>query len=144
VNDQNSPGVKPGKYFRLARQWNNRDRVAIRFPMRARTCTLYNNSIAIERGPLVYSLKMGESWRKIKQTGPAADWEVFRTTPWNYALALAPAIDVHERPLGHQPFSVEGAPIELIAKARRLRSWQIVDDSAGPLPVSPISSTQPE
>ena len=43
---------------------------------------------AVERGPLVYSLKIGESWHRIKQTGPAADWEVYPTTPWNYGLVL--------------------------------------------------------
>ena len=28
--------------------------------------------------------------------------------------------------------------MEIVAKARRLPSWQIVDDSAGTLPVSPL------
>jgi hypothetical protein len=45
-----------------------------------------------------------------------------------------------------QPFSPAGAPVELRAKARRLTAWQIVDDSAGPLPVSPVTAgaRQPE
>jgi hypothetical protein len=39
---------------------------------------------------------------------------------------------------------MDGAPIELPVKARRLPSWQVVDDSAGPLPVSPVTSKEPE
>jgi hypothetical protein len=117
--------------------------------MQARTSRWYNNSVAIERGPLVYSLKIGESWHKIKQTGPAADWEVYPTTPWNYALVLNPgeetkAIEVIERPIGKQPFSQDGAPVELKLKAQRLPAWQVVDDSAGPMPISPVTSRQAE
>jgi hypothetical protein len=111
--------------------------------MPVRTSHWYNNSMAVERGPLVYSLKIGESWRKLKQTGPAADWEVFPTTPWNYAL-MPQSFEVKEKPLGRQPFSVDGSPVEIAAKARRLPAWQAVDDSAGPLPVSPVASRQPE
>ncbi len=149
VNGALSAGVKPGEFFRLERQWKNGDRVDLKFPMTPRTSTWFNNSVAVERGPLVYSLKIGESWRKLKQTGPAADWEVYPTTPWNYALAIdrsAPAksIEVKEQAIGSQPFSALGAPVELIVQARRLSSWQIVDDSAGPLPVSPVTSRLPE
>jgi len=117
--------------------------------MGVRTSTWYNNSIAVERGPLVYSLKIGESWHKIKQTGPASDWEVYPTTPWNYALAIekdsaSKSAEVKLRPIGKTPFSLDESPVELSVKARRLPSWQVVDGSAGPLPVSPVKSRQTE
>ena len=83
-----------------------RDRVELRFPMAVRTSTWFNNSISVERGPLVYSLKIGESWHKIKQTGPAADWEVYPTTPWNYALVKG-AFQVTEQAMQRQPFTAE-------------------------------------
>ena len=99
----------------------------------------------MERGPLVFSLKIGESWSQIRQSGPATDWEVYPTTPWNYALVIDPkdaaaAFSVTELPAGNQPFSQNGAPVVISAKARRLPEWQIEDDSAGPLPVSPVTS----
>jgi hypothetical protein len=149
VNGRTAEGAKAGEFYRVEREWKSGDRVEIRFPMRVRSSTWYNGSIAVERGPLVYSLRIGESWHKIKQTGPAADWEVYPTTPWNYALVIdksdaGKSFEVQERPVRNQPFSVEGAPVELRVKARRLPSWQMVDDSAGPLPVSPVTSKQPE
>jgi DUF1680 family protein len=149
VNGHTQSGVRPGEFFRVYREWKAGDRVELRFPMRVRTSNWYNNSVAIERGPLVYSLKIGESWVKIKETPPAADWEVYPTTPWKYALVLNPgdvaaAIGVTERPIGRQPFSADGYPVELKVKARLLPSWEIVDGSAGPLPVSPVSSREPE
>ncbi|MCC7174998.1 MAG: glycoside hydrolase family 127 protein [Bryobacterales bacterium] len=143
VNGQAMSGVQPGRFFRVEREWRSGDKVEIRFPMPVRTSTWFNNSIAVERGPLVYSLKIGESWHKIRQIGPAADWEIYPTTPWNFAITFdgktpAGQFQVRERPLGSQPFSPEGAPVEILARGRRLPSWQIVDDSAGPLPSSPV------
>jgi DUF1680 family protein len=143
VNGESQPNVKPGEFFRVSRAWKSGDRVELRFPMTVRTSTWYNNSIAVERGPLVYSLKIGESWNKIKQTGPAADWEVYPTTPWNYAL-VAGSWQVSEKNMATQPFDSGTAPVEITAKARRLPQWTLVDDSPGPIPMSPVTSKRPE
>jgi hypothetical protein len=97
----------------------------------------------VERGPLVYSLKIGESWHKIKQTGPAADWEVYPTTPWNYALVKG-AFQVAEKPMARQPYTADASPVEITTKARRLPQWTLVDDSPGVLPVSPVATKRPE
>ncbi len=139
VNGVKVEGVTPGTFLTVAREWRKGDQVELRFPMSVRTSSWYHNSIAVERGPLVYSLKIGEAWSKLKQTGPAADWEVFPTTPWNFAL-LNGGFEVREKPIGKQPFSQQGAPVEIVARGRRLPQWQLVDDSAGPLPASPVES----
>ncbi|MGA3325704.1 MAG: beta-L-arabinofuranosidase domain-containing protein [Terriglobia bacterium] len=141
-------GVKSGEFYRVEREWKTGDTVELHFPMHVVNSTWYNNSIALERGPLVFSLKIGESWSRLRQSGPATDWEVYPTTPWNYALVVdqknaAPSFTVTELPVGDQPFSLEGAPVEIAVKARRLPEWQIEDDSAGPLPVSPVTSKRP-
>jgi uncharacterized protein len=148
VNGAALEGVKPGEFFRLEREWHSGDLVELHFPMRVVNSTWYHNSIAVERGPLVYALKIGESWSRLRQTGPVIDWEVYPTTPWNYALIVdpknpAPSFTVTELPAGSQPFSLEGTPVEISVKARRLPEWQMEDDSAGPLPVSPVTSKTP-
>jgi len=147
VNDAALDGVKPGEFFRIERDWHNGDSVELHFPMRVVNSTWFNNSIAVERGPLIFSLKIGECWSHLRQSGPATDWEVYPTTPWNYALVVdqkgaAPPFSVTELPVGYQPFSLEGSPVEIAAQARRLPEWQIEDDSAGPLPVSPVTSNR--
>jgi DUF1680 family protein len=135
--------VKAGEFLRIEREWKNADRVELRFPMAVRTSTWFNNSISVERGPLVYSLKIGESWNKIKQTGPAADWEVYPTTPWNYALVKG-AFQVTEKAIARQPYTAAAAPVEITTKARRLPQWTLVDDSPGVLPVSPVTTKRAE
>jgi DUF1680 family protein len=148
VNGREEKNVKPGSFHRIERSWRAGDRVAIVFPMKPRASRGYHGAITVERGPLVYSLRIGEDWRKIRDKSPAADWEVHPTTPWNYALLIDEtrperSVKVVEKPLGKFPFSSEGAPVELRVKARRLPGWQIEDNSAAPPPVSPVKSAEP-
>ncbi|MDQ6675889.1 MAG: glycoside hydrolase family 127 protein, partial [Acidobacteriota bacterium] len=124
VNGSDSGGVQAGRFFTIARTWKSGDTVELVFPMEIRVTRDYHNAAVIERGPLVYSLAIGETWRKLKQTGPAPDWEIFPTTPWNYALSLdlsAPerSFTVKQQKVPKQPFSFEGAPVILQGRARR-------------------------
>ncbi len=153
VNGKAVSGVKAGTFHAIDRQWQKGDRVILKLPMEVRASRRQNNSVVVERGPLVYSLKIGEDWRRTQAKmknpaiAPAVDWEIHPTSAWNYALALdpqKPAVDVIEKGIGKMPFSAEGAPIELKVKGRRLPQWTLVNGSAGPLPVSPVTSNEPE
>jgi hypothetical protein len=148
VNGKVDTGAKPGTFYTLNRTWQAGDRVNISFPLHARISRWYHNSAAIERGPLVFSLKIGEDWRRIKVQGLTADWQVEPTTPWNYGLILdtknpGKSVQVVDHPVGDFPFTPSGAPLELHVKGRGLPNWTLQEGSAGPLPESPDSSTQP-
>ncbi|MEI9970801.1 MAG: hypothetical protein WDO73_01425 [Ignavibacteriota bacterium] len=73
VNGQKVDGVRTASFQRIEREWQKGDRVDIVLPMKVRTIAGFNGSISVERGPLVYSLGIGESWSKLKQTGPVTD-----------------------------------------------------------------------
>jgi hypothetical protein len=144
VDGQKVDGVRAGSFQRIDREWQNGDRVEIALPMKVRTVAGYNGSISVERGPLVYSLAIGESWSRLKQTGPVTDFEVFPTSPWNYGLRVdaanpASSFQVTENPVARQPFDRKTPPVSLQAKARRLPQWVISNDSAGPPPEGPVS-----
>jgi len=148
VNGKPIAGLKPGTFHRIERRWRQGDKVEIAFPMDVRLSHWYHDSVAVERGPLIYSLKIGERWTKVTERAQAPDWAVEPTTPWNYALLLDAvhpknSLKAEERTIGQYPFSSEGAPVVLKAKARRLPGWTLVDNSAGPVPFSPASSTEP-
>jgi hypothetical protein len=149
VNRQAAPAPPPGSFARIERKWKQGDRVEITFPMAPRVSQWFNNSIAIERGPLVFSFNIGESWVKLRDRGMTADWQVFPTGPWNYALnvdAASPAnsITVAETEVGEGPFTSRHAPVRLTVKARRLDGWRAEDGVADPLPQSPVVSDEPE
>jgi hypothetical protein len=148
VNHQPVDHVIPGAYLRVEREWAPGDVVELRFPMEVRTVRDYNDSVVLQRGPLIFSLPLGESWRKLRDSGPGGDWELFPTTPWNYGLLVGKqgslsSVSVEERSVGKQPFSLEGAPVLLHVTGRRVPDWQIVDDSAAPPPVGPVATKSP-
>ena len=93
----------------------------------------------------MYAVQVCESWRKIGCVEPCPDWEVHTTTPWNYGLIVDEqnpdtSFRVKTNPVVSQPFDSVNAPVRLVAKGKRLPQWQLVDNSAGPLPASPTTS----
>ena len=113
-----------------------------------RTTKWFNDSVAVERGPLVFACGIGEDWVRLRDRGMTADWQVFPTTPWNYALVLnsyepANSITIIESRNSKNPFTREGAPVRLSVKARKINEWR-AEDGAQPPPWSPAVSDQPE
>jgi hypothetical protein len=154
VNGSPGPEGIPGEFVRIERAWHTGDRVTIRLPMTPTTSTWYRDSIAIERGPLVFSLPVGEDWRRLT-TGmkkpapsPAADWEVHPTTAWNYGLVLDPAAAAHlavdQGTVGDVPFAAGSPPVTIRVTGRQVPEWQLEDGSAGTLPKSPVISREPD
>jgi hypothetical protein len=149
VNGKPEPAPSPASFARIDRTWNPGDRVEIKFPMVPRVSRWFNNSVAIERGPIVFSYGIGEDWVKLRDRGMTADWQVFPTTPWNFALVLdtdspATSIAVTESKPSPNPFTREGTPIRLSVKARKVNQWRAEDGAAGPPPQSPVATDQAE
>ena len=134
--------MTPGTLHRIERAWSGRTDVAIRFPMAPNVSVRYNGAVAIERGPLVYSLRIGEQWTRVNADKPHrelphGDFEVRPTTAWNYGLVglgkgIAGLI-FEERPIGERPFSPEGAGMTATVLARRIPTWKIERGWAGEL-----------
>jgi len=149
VNGQPARASAAGSFTRIERMWKSGDRVEIGFPMKPRISRWFHDSIAVERGPLVFSYGIGESWVKLRDRGMTADWQVFPTTAWNYALSVDAAspeksIAVDERPVGDAPFTGRHAPVRLTVKARKLDKWRAEDGVADPLPQGPVASDEAE
>ena len=141
--------VEAGKRMAVIdREWKKGDRIEIYFPMEVSASTWYENSVAIERGPLVYALKMNENWKKTEVDESRFGshyYNVTSDTPWNYGLvnfdrnkAAAHAtvkID-SEKQKAIYPWNLENAPVDIKMKARRIPSWGIYNEMAGPQPYS--------
>jgi len=145
---QESHPVQPGTFYRIEREWSGSVSLILQLPMHVQTQTRYHQSIALERGPLVYALKIGESWRRLRGELPAANWEVFPTGPWNYALAvdrMSPEsscrVLIHE--FTGSPFASEQAPVSLNVQGKQIPEWTLEHNAAGPPPQSPVTSTEP-
>jgi len=146
--------MKPGSLHRIESVWPAAPtEIDLHFPMRPTVSVRYNDAIAIERGPLVYSLQIGEEWTRVNldkphRELPHGDFEVRPTTPWNYGLV---SDDQHpenglvfeERPVGERPFSPDGAGVVARARGRRIPSWKIVRGWAGELAAADSGTADP-
>jgi hypothetical protein len=130
-------------FHRLQRRWDKETSFTLRLPMFAKLVARPNNLYAITRGPLVYSLLIGERWERINQDVPGreephCDYEVYPTTPWSYGLCvekdnLEASISFVERIVGNCPFSPEGAPVIARVHGKRV-DWPIQNGAALPVP----------
>ena len=116
--------------------------------MRPRVSRWFHNSVAVERGPLLFSHDPGQNWVKLRDRGMTADWQVFPSGPWNYALkvdeTIAPQLKVTELPVGARPFSTAEPGVKISVPAQQLDAWRSEDGVAKPLPQSPVTSKDPE
>ena len=135
-------------FARIDRTWKAGDLLEIAFSMTPKVVTGFQNSISLERGPLVFSYPIREDWVKLRTRGMTADWQVFPSSEWNYGLAIGKepmhSITAEEHPVSGSPFALEGTPVTLHVPARRLSSWRAVDGVADLPPESPVASDEPQ
>jgi len=145
--------MTPGTLHRIEREWSGRTDVEIRFPMRPLVTTRYNEAVALERGPLVYALQIGEAWTRVNADKPHrelphGDFEVRPTTPWNYGLVVdetrpAASARFEERPVGERPFSPEGAGVVARVRGRKIPNWKMVRGWAGEISPADVAWADP-
>lgn len=146
--DGSQQQAQAGTFHRIEHEWRGEALLTLHLPMQVKTQTRYHNSVSIERGPLVYALRIAEQWQQVRGELPHADWEVRPASAWNYGLAIdrvepEHSCTVHPQSVDAQPFAPEHAPILLTVKGRCLPEWQIEHNAAGTLPMSPVTSSKP-
>ncbi|MFV0591722.1 MAG: beta-L-arabinofuranosidase domain-containing protein [Draconibacterium sp.] len=122
------------------REWKPGDKVELSLGMDFRFSYWHEMSLGIERGPLVYALKITEEWREVSNDKyDDTFWEVIPKSPWNYAiwnktdenkdfqLEFADQIQAN-------PWNPENAPVTVKTKARRMPMWTEDRNMAGKIP----------
>ena len=144
--------ARPRSYIVLNRIWSNADTVDIALPMKItlRTWTSNKKSVSVDRGPLTYSLKIGEKYVRNGGTDKWPAWEIHPTTDWNYGLVLneiepASSFQLLRKPWpdDDQPFTPDAAPVHLRAEARKIPQWKKDHlGLVGPIQQSPVKSDE--
>jgi hypothetical protein len=143
-----------GQFIKIDRAWNGGDTIQLKLPMKVafRKWTKNHNSVSVDRGPLTYSLEIGEKYVQQGGTEDWPAWEIHPTSPWNYGLELdGKQLDrsYHEVvsrpwPDDDMPWTHQGTPLKLKLRGRRIPSWTL--DQYGlvaPLQDSPVRSEEP-
>jgi hypothetical protein len=110
----------------------------------------FDRATVIERGPLVYALKLQEKWTR-KEFKPEervryGDWYFEVTTPdkWNYCLSRMDlskdnfkdrfTLVRKDTDRSLYPWNVENAPLAIKCHGRELLDWKAYRGSAGQIP----------
>jgi DUF1680 family protein len=136
----------------LRRRWNNYDQVELKLEMKVRTQRWREASVSVERGPLVYSLKINEIWKSVQNNDKFGAYkEVYPASAWNYGLAESAIKEassgfevLKKATVSLRPWNLADAPIEIRTKGKQIPEWQLYQNSAGPLPASPVTNLQKE
>jgi DUF1680 family protein len=135
---------------KVNREWKSGDVVELALPMHIFKNKWYENSISVERGPITYALKMGEELKQVNNVKDPKEYggsyfEVRPTTAWNYGLFDMNADKMEQNfkventgRISNYPWNLENAPIQITTKAKRIPSWKLYNDMAGPIPYSHI------
>ena len=133
--------------FKIDREWSDKDELVIDFPMEVKASYWYDGAAVIERGPLVYALKMDEKWEKkefAKEDSRYGKWyyEVTSSSPWNFSLSgnslkeeniTKDFVVEKKNEIALYPWTLKDAPIVIRAKGRRIPKWQLYNGSVGPI-----------
>lgn len=124
----------PGSFVQITRTFANNDRVALVLPMEFKVSHWPHGGIGVERGPLVYALRIEEEWQ-VDEDDPRSTedfpaWNLYPASRWNYALAIDvdnPSRDIEliRRDYSPDPWTIDTAPIMLRVPARRVAGWRV-------------------
>lgn len=134
---------------KIERTWKDGDQIILTLGMKVEASTWYQGMAAIERGPLVYSLKIESETKTKNRNDRFREFlEVFPTSPWNFGIEasilsdLENSVLVQENPWdGDYPWNLENAPIQLSLVGNRIPAWKnLIEIPAG----LKISDSYPE
>lgn len=144
LNGEEVAGIWSERLVELRREWRAGDEVEVGFRARVGFSRWHENAVAVQRGPLLYALRIEEDWRWVQNDDRYGSyWEVQPGSPWNYALVEESLdrpddwFELRERATDEEyPWTLSGSPRELRTRGKRHPQWQLYGHRAGPLPHS--------
>jgi hypothetical protein len=158
--------VKKISTYKIEERWKNGDQISIELPMKIRIEKRYNNSLALLRGPLYFSLRIDKEFKSVKinydnfSYKGSVDWEINPKSAWNYGLLIDKTnilrgLKVKENPVNKYPFSDRGdmiwssdsgkyvswtqdAPVIITSRGMKIPEWTMKNNSADVPPLSPV------
>ncbi len=131
INNQLLRKEKGGQLITIERTWKKNDTIVLSFPMDVNISRWASNSRTVERGPLVYALKINEEWKRGVHPEAGEYFSVLPKSPWNYALVEKQIKDPSsfvvnkQQPSEEFKWDLANAPFEIIAVAKKLPDWKL-------------------
>lgn len=140
INGNEETPLPAGAFKTIQREFVDGDTVKLQLPMTVKLRPGAPGYASVERGPLVYSLKIDEQATPVtgfKATAEFPAWDKRPASPWNYALNLsgpdaAAQVKVIKGEGAACPWDTMGSPITLRAPARRIVNWGLTAEGGNP------------
>ncbi len=138
VNGKKVTVENGARIISINRKWSNLDQVVVHFPMEVTTSNWGRNSVAVERGPLVYALKIKERWEKGNDAAEGDYFSVFPESEWNFGLTQDAVKNPEEKmrvseikPAGSDfVWNLKNSPIEITVPGKQIPGWKAVEGVA--------------
>jgi uncharacterized protein len=136
INGQEWDGEVVNQVAKVNRNWENGDQILLNLPMTIKTSNWYAFTKSIERGPLIYALKIrGIENIKDRKDAYGPFKEYHPEEEWNFAL-LQKELDHPEQHIrvveknweGEFPWNLDNAPIALKMTGAIYEDWKPVND----------------
>jgi len=148
INNNPPITVTPGEFYTVQCPVG-KTQLKLTLPATVQIAHRLNNAVAVSRGPLLYSLKVGTKATTTQHHAfQSYDWVIMPTSPWNYALEIdqsnpSSSFTFTRGKVGPSPFSEDQAPVMITAKGRILTEWKETQNAASIPPMSPVNSNNP-
>lgn len=142
LNDvpQELPAIDKG-FICIERTFHPGDSVTLKLPMRTKVTywpqTWAYTGTAFEHGPLVYALKINESWSSTVtpkySTAELPEWNAMPASAWNYGIAvkedeIAGRVKIERTAMSEDPWV--NPPVRLVVPMKKIPGWTLQSDSS--------------
>ncbi len=137
LNGKEIQREKGGQIVRMKRMWNKNDQLDLFFPNEITTKNWAKNSRSIEKGALIYALKIKESVKKEMHPKEGEYLEIMPKSAWNFGLLNSTIADPVSNARFHAlPFPKEfkwnsvSSPFEITTLGKKIPGWKTQDGVA--------------
>lgn len=121
--------LNPGEFARVDKVISDGDIIMLKFPMKIKTTEWPHDGVAIERGPLVYSLpikyqkEIVEKYDKSTEEFPG--YNITAIEDWQYGIIADDLADLRlvETMKNGYPWDEGNSPLKILAKAKKINNW---------------------
>jgi hypothetical protein len=137
VNGKEIKREKGGQIVRIKRTWNKNDQVDLFFPNEITTKNWAKNSRSIEKGALIYALKINEEVTKQIHPQEGEYLEIMPKSDWNFGLLKTtianpiPNTSFHSVPFPKDfKWNSMSSPFEITTLGKKIPDWKTQDGVA--------------
>jgi DUF1680 family protein len=137
VNGKEIKREKGGQIVRIKRTWNKNDQVDLFFPNEITTKNWAKNSRSIEKGALIYALKIKEEVTKQVHPQEGEYLEIMPKSDWNFGILKTtitnpiPNTSFHTVPFPKDfKWNAMSSPFEITTLGKKIPDWKTQDGVA--------------